>query len=123
MVVIQPANPDLSPDRHQTENYPLRVMRGSTMSRGAPRRHPDARGGESEEEYLSRCAADPVAVAIKRADLADKHFRGDAQVDQETAERLGQEAQERLELLDLLARARKGPNLRLVLSRHPPDRG
>ena len=58
------------------------------------------RGRESEEEYLSRCAADPVALAIKRADLADKHFHGDAQVDQETAQRLGQEAQERLELLD-----------------------
>lgn len=86
------------------------------MSRGAPRRHPDARGGESEEEYLSRCAADPVAVAIKRADLADKHFRGDAQVDQETAERLGQEAQERLELLDLLARARGGANSALGLA-------
>ena len=51
------------------------------------------RRGESEEEYLSRCAADPVALAIKRADLADKHFHGDAQVDQETAQRLGQEAQ------------------------------
>ena len=67
------------------------------------------RRGESEEEYLSRCATDPVALAIKRADLADKHFHGDAQVDQESAQRLGQEAQERLELLDLLARAREGP--------------
>ena len=73
------------------------------------------RRGESEEEYLSRCAADPVALAIKRADLADKHFHGDAQVDQETAQRLGQEAQERLELLDLLARAGEGRSLRLVL--------
>jgi hypothetical protein len=36
-------------------------------------------------------------------------------VDQETAQRLGQEAQERLELLDLLARARKGPNPALGL--------
>ncbi len=63
------------------------------------------REGESEEEYLTRCAADPVALAIKRADLADKHFRDDAQVDQETAQRLGQEAQQRLELLDHLARA------------------
>ena len=82
------------------------------------------RRGESEEEYLSRCAADPVALAIKRADLADKHFHGDAQVDQETAQRLGQEAQQRLELLDLLARARGGPILRLVcIEDVPPGRG
>jgi (p)ppGpp synthase/HD superfamily hydrolase len=71
------------------------------------------RGRESEEEYLSRCAADPVALAIKRADLADKHFHGDAQVDQDIAQRLGQEAQERLELLDLLARARGGADFAL----------
>jgi (p)ppGpp synthase/HD superfamily hydrolase len=75
------------------------------------------RGGESEEEYLSRCAADPVALAIKRADLADKHFHGDAQVDQETAQRLGQEAQERLELLDLLARVRGGATSALGLAK------
>ena len=67
------------------------------------------RRGESEEEYLARCAADPVALAIKRADLADKHFHGDAQVDQETAQRLGQKAQQRLELLDHLAQALAGP--------------
>ena len=61
------------------------------------------------ERLESECAADPVALAIKRADLADKHFDGDAQVDKETAQRLGQEAQERLELLDHLARAPAGP--------------
>jgi hypothetical protein len=66
------------------------------------------RDGESEEEYLSRCAADSVALAIKRADLADKHFRGDAEVDQATAQRLGEEAQRRLELLDRLARGLDG---------------
>jgi (p)ppGpp synthase/HD superfamily hydrolase len=66
------------------------------------------RRAESEEEYLSRCAADPVALAIKRADLADKHFHGDAQVDRNTAQRLGREAQQRLELLDRLARNRGG---------------
>jgi hypothetical protein len=27
---------------------------------------------ESEEEYLSRCAADPIALQVKRADLEDK---------------------------------------------------
>ena len=64
--------------------------------------------GESDEESLSRCVADPVALVIKRADLADKHFHGDAQVDQETAQRLGWEVEQRLELLELLVRARAG---------------
>ena len=82
------------------------------------------RRGESEEEYLSRCAADPVALAIKRADLTDKHFHGDAQVDHETAQRLGQEAQERLDLLDLLAGARGEADFALTLSQDlPPGRG
>jgi hypothetical protein len=82
------------------------------------------RRGESEVEYLSRCAADPVALAIKRADLTDKQFHGDAQVDHETAQRLGQEAQERLDLLDLLAGARGEADVALSLSQDlPPGRG
>ena len=82
------------------------------------------RTGESEEEYLSRCAADSAALAIKRADLTDMHFHGDAQVDHETAQRLGQEAQERLDLLDLLAGARGEADFALTLSQDlPPGRG
>ena len=82
------------------------------------------RRGESEEEYLARCAADPMALAIKRADLADKHFHGDAQVDQETAQRLGQEAQQRLELLDQPGASTGRAGLALSLNRDvPPGRG
>ena len=61
------------------------------------------REDESEELYLARCAADPMALAIKRADLADKHFHEDAQVDQGRKTQLAEEAQIRLELLHRLA--------------------
>jgi hypothetical protein len=60
---------------------------------------------ESDEEYLARCAADPVALAIKRADLADKDYYGDAQVDLRTATQLSHKAHMHLMLLDRLVEA------------------
>jgi hypothetical protein len=63
------------------------------------------RDDETEEHYLQRCAGDPVALAIKRADLADKLSADDAQVDEQTAHRLREQARARLEMLETLARA------------------
>jgi (p)ppGpp synthase/HD superfamily hydrolase len=61
------------------------------------------RDAESDEEYLARCAADPEALLVKRADLADKDFRDDVGVPLATAQRLRRRAKERLALLDQLA--------------------
>jgi (p)ppGpp synthase/HD superfamily hydrolase len=65
------------------------------------------RDGEADESYLSRCAADPVALLVKRADLADKLFAGDSNLAPEQAARLRRRARDRLDLLDALARRRQ----------------
>ncbi|GAB3053671.1 hypothetical protein GCM10027053_12770 [Intrasporangium mesophilum] len=62
------------------------------------------RDDETEEQYLSRVVADPVALEIKRADLVDKGFHDDAVVDDSTALDLWLEARGKLELLERLAR-------------------
>lgn len=62
------------------------------------------RDDETEEQYLSRVVADPVAIMVKRADLADKGFHDDAVVDGSRARDLWLEAQEKLALLERLAR-------------------
>jgi (p)ppGpp synthase/HD superfamily hydrolase len=61
------------------------------------------RDGESEHDYLSRCAADPKALVVKRVDLADKLVADDSAVPTVVAEKVRQEARERLALLDGLA--------------------
>jgi hypothetical protein len=61
------------------------------------------RESESVKEHLPRRAADPVALAVKRSNPADKHSPGDALVDWQTARRLSQEEQARLVLLEQLA--------------------
>jgi hypothetical protein len=38
------------------------------------------RDGEDEVAYLGRCAADPLALRIKRADIADKFVTVDARM-------------------------------------------
>jgi (p)ppGpp synthase/HD superfamily hydrolase len=62
------------------------------------------RGDENEEEYLGRCALDPVALLVKRSDLADKLTAPDATVSDGVAEMLRAEAAARLELLEQIAR-------------------
>ena len=59
--------------------------------------------GYARGEYLARCAADPEALLVKRADLADKDFRDDVGVPLAAAQRLRRRAKERLALLDQLA--------------------
>ena len=61
------------------------------------------RCGESELDYLARCAADPDALRLKRLDLIDKLVAEDATVDPERADEVRAEAQRRLALLDALA--------------------
>ena len=63
------------------------------------------RDHESEEEYLTRLVPDPVALAVKRADLADKQYHHDASVDPHTATGLWQEAQAKLAMLERLVEA------------------
>lgn len=67
------------------------------------------RDHETEEQYLSRVVADPVALKIKRADLVDKGFHDDAAVDDAVALDLWLEAREKLELLERLARQHGHP--------------
>ena len=64
--------------------------------------------GESDEDYLSRCAADPVALLVKRADLADKLMAGDSNLTPKQAVGLRRQARDRLGLLDVLAHRREG---------------
>jgi hypothetical protein len=63
------------------------------------------RDQENEEEYLSRCLVDPIALVVKRADLTDKLTAPDSEVDHRTVLELRRQARERLALLDLLAHA------------------
>ncbi|CAL9602142.1 hypothetical protein SUDANB95_05413 [Actinosynnema sp. ALI-1.44] len=60
--------------------------------------------GEPQEDYLARVAADPVAVAVKRADIADNlsPHRID-QLDEATRSRLRAKYARALHLLDTLA--------------------
>ncbi len=67
------------------------------------------REGESDAEYLSRCAADPAALAVKRADLEDKQFRGDVRVPPAIAQQLRRQAEKRLAMLDHFARRDSSP--------------
>ena len=60
------------------------------------------RDGESDHDYLSRCAADPMALLVKRVDLVDKLVADDAVVPPVIAERIRQQARERLALPDRL---------------------
>jgi (p)ppGpp synthase/HD superfamily hydrolase len=63
------------------------------------------REGESDHGYLSRCAADPMALLVKRVDLSDKLVADDAVVLPVVAEKVRQEARERITLLDRLTPA------------------
>jgi hypothetical protein len=63
---------------------------------------------ECDEDYLSRCAADPAALLVKRADLADKLFAEDSNLTPIVALRLRRQARQRLELLNLLAQRHGG---------------
>jgi (p)ppGpp synthase/HD superfamily hydrolase len=58
--------------------------------------------GATEREYLSRCAAHPQALPIKRSDLMDKLTANDADVPARVARQLQRQAAERLTLLDQL---------------------
>jgi (p)ppGpp synthase/HD superfamily hydrolase len=61
------------------------------------------RPGEPERDYLLRCARDPVALVVKRADLEDKLIADDSAVAPAVAEDIRREALERLALLDRLS--------------------
>ena len=61
------------------------------------------REGESDYDYLSRCAAHPAALAIMRVDLLDKFVADDSEVPAATAERVRRRAGQRLALLERLA--------------------
>jgi hypothetical protein len=63
------------------------------------------RDDESEEQYLTRLVVDPVALSVKRADLADKQYHDDATVDGSRADELWQEAKGKLALLEQVSRA------------------
>jgi (p)ppGpp synthase/HD superfamily hydrolase len=59
--------------------------------------------GESYQLYLTRCAGDPTALLIKRADLADKLDAPDVQVSPAAAETIRGRARARLRMLDQIA--------------------
>jgi hypothetical protein len=61
------------------------------------------RDDEQEEEYLARCAADPVICRLKRLDLADKLGGDDVAVSAAVARQLRREARARLRSLEQLA--------------------
>jgi (p)ppGpp synthase/HD superfamily hydrolase len=63
------------------------------------------RARESERHYLSRCASNPTARAIKRVDLIDKLEATDTAVGVAQAERIRRTARQRLRHLERLARA------------------
>ena len=68
------------------------------------------RDSELLEDYLARCAADPLALRIKRADIGDK-LTGSAHhaISADDVERMRAHAQRRLDLLDELAAQISGP--------------
>jgi (p)ppGpp synthase/HD superfamily hydrolase len=57
----------------------------------------------TEMEYLSRCAAHPQALLIKRLDVLDKLNADDSDVTADVAEQIGRQAMARLATLDRLA--------------------
>jgi (p)ppGpp synthase/HD superfamily hydrolase len=59
--------------------------------------------GESDYDYLSRCAERPETLLIKRLDLLDKFAAEDSSVTAEVAERVRRRARQRLDLLERLA--------------------
>lgn len=59
--------------------------------------------GEPDAVYLARCAADPIALLIKRADLADKLDGDVTQVRSDVADGIREEARIRLRRLERLA--------------------
>jgi (p)ppGpp synthase/HD superfamily hydrolase len=59
---------------------------------------------EAYREYLQRCASDPGAYALKKADLQDKLVTADVTVPGNVAARLRRQARQRLQLLNLFAR-------------------
>ncbi len=61
------------------------------------------RDGETLEEYLARCAADPLALRIKRADIGDKLTLTELDVHPTVLPLLRERALQRLRLLDELA--------------------
>jgi hypothetical protein len=61
------------------------------------------RPGESESDYLFRCAGHPVALIVKRVDLEDKLIADDSAVAPAVAEAIRREAVERLDLLNRLS--------------------
>jgi (p)ppGpp synthase/HD superfamily hydrolase len=60
------------------------------------------RAEEAEHDYLARCASDPLALQIKRADIGDKLEAPPAAVD----DQLREESRHRLALLEELAARR-----------------
>src|SRR5204863_274993 len=62
------------------------------------------RDGETAEQYLARCAADPLALRIKRVDIADKLTHPAARsVSEEHVALLRDHVMERLALLERVA--------------------
>jgi (p)ppGpp synthase/HD superfamily hydrolase len=62
------------------------------------------RDGESEESYLSRAATDPLALRIKRADIADKlHMRVLSLLTDTHRQAVETRARRRLSILESLA--------------------
>lgn len=59
--------------------------------------------GETDEHYLARCAADPIALMIKRADLADNLVAYGTDVPLAAGLRVRRQASRQLALLNLLA--------------------
>jgi hypothetical protein len=65
------------------------------------------RDGEPEAVYLERCTGDPLALRIKRADIADKFdVTSNHRLSADAAARLRAQARHRLRLLDQLAERR-----------------
>jgi (p)ppGpp synthase/HD superfamily hydrolase len=63
------------------------------------------REGEADERYLSRVAADPLAVRIKQANIADKLDRlGDTSLGEADRQAVEHRARRRLALLDTIVR-------------------
>jgi (p)ppGpp synthase/HD superfamily hydrolase len=61
------------------------------------------RDGESERDYLTRAAADPLALRIKRADIQDKLEGSDGLRSDDQRRVMRKRAQRRLDLLEELA--------------------